>query len=447
MSTAPVIPLRSSSTLLPVVGSDLRVQTIHGEWLDYAPFDHAASTPPLASVVRAVERATATYSSVHRGKGYASQVSSAYYEAAREEVARYVGARDGDHVIFTRNTTDSFTLLARSLPRHTTVIVFASEHHATLLAWPERSTVRLPVPASVRDAELLLSDALASETTPNTLVVLNGASNVTGEYWPVAELAAIARRRGARVAVDAAQLAPHAPLDLESLGADYLAFSGHKIYAPYGAGVLVGRGDWLDEAAPYLAGGGATAEVNVRGVRWQQGPARHEAGSPNVIGAVALAAACATLREYRGTVQSRERELTEQLVEGLREIDGVETYSLFGDDAERAPVVTFTIDGLDSALVATALSAEHAIGVRDGKFCAHILVDHLLEEGGFGDEVPPTAVRVSAGLATTDEHVDRLLSAVAALAATGPRAAYTKVDGAGWQVVDDPRDLSVDLPW
>jgi selenocysteine lyase/cysteine desulfurase len=447
MSTAPVIPLHTSTTVLPVVGRDLRVETVDGRLLDYAPFDHAASAPALASVVRAVEAATATYSSVHRGKGHASRISSAYYEAAREEVARFVGAREGDHVVFTRNTTDSFTLLARALPRNTTVIVFASEHHATLLAWPDRSTVRLPVPASVRDAEVLLADALAQVSTRHTLVVLNGASNVTGEYWPVARLAAIARRRGARVAVDAAQLAPHAALDLDALGADYLAFSGHKVYAPYGAGVLAGRGDWLDEAAPYLAGGGATAEVSPRAVRWQTGPARHEAGSPNVLGAVALAAACAALREHRGLVAAREEELTERLVEGLRAIEGIETYSLFGEDTERAPVVTFTIDGLDSALVSTALSAEHAIGVRDGKFCAHLLVDHLLEEGGSGPEVPATAVRVSAGLGTTDEHVDRLLAALAELAQSGPGAAYRRGDDGGWTVVDDPRDLTVRLPW
>lgn len=447
MSTAPVVPLHSSTTVLPVVGSDLIVETVHGEFLDYAPFDHAASTAPLASVARAVHKATETYSSVHRGQGYASQVTSAYYEAAREEVARFVGAREGDHVIFTRNTTDSFTLLARALPRQTTVIVFASEHHATLLAWPERSTVRLPVPASVRDAEVLLGDALAAVTTRHTLVVLNGASNVTGEYWPVTELAALAHRCGARVAIDAAQLAPHAPLDLDALGADYLAFSGHKIYAPFGAGVLAGRGDWLDAAAPYLAGGGATAEVNPRGVRWQSGPARHEAGSPNVIGAVALAAACATLREHRGLVEARESELTRRLLTGLSDIDGVQTYSIFGEHHDRAPVVTFTIDGLASSLVAAALSAEYAIGVRDGKFCAHLLVDHLLEEGGVGFDVPSTAVRVSAGLATTDEHVSRLLAAVATLAGDGPQASYRQQPDQRWEVIDDPRDLSVALPW
>jgi selenocysteine lyase/cysteine desulfurase len=428
------------------------VPIVTGELLEYAPFDHAASTPALVSVQAAVDTASRTYSSVHRGKGWASQVTSAYYEAAREEVARFVGAREDDLVVFTRNTTDSFSLLARALPAGTTVIVFSSEHHATLLPWQPRTTVRLPVPASTSDARALLADALRrTDTTPGPrLVVLTGASNVTGELWPVADLAALAHAHGARVALDATQFAPHAPVDLETLGADYVALSGHKLYAPYGTGVLAGRRDWLDAAAPYLPGGGATSEVTPRAVRWQTGPARHEGGSPNVLGAVALAAACAALREHRGAVTAHEQRLTERLVSGLRAVSGVQTYSLFGDDADRAPVVTFTVDGLDSGLVAAALSAEHAIGVRDGRFCAHLLVDALLEESDHTDDTgapPATAVRVSAGLATTDEHVDRLLAAVASLAAHGPATAYERVEGHGWQPAGAHAAPPVDLPW
>ncbi len=429
---------------VPAVLAAPTVPTCDGRLVEYANFDHGASTPALASVKAAVDRATQTYSSVHRGQGWVSQVSSHYYEAAREEVARFVGARDGDEVVFTRNTTDSFNLLARALPRRTQVIVFATEHHATLLPWDERRTTRLPVPLTHRDAEALLRDALKRSTTSRTLVVLSGASNVTGEYWPVERLAAVARERGARVALDAAQLVGHRRVDLDTLGVDYVAFSGHKIYAPYGAGVLVGRSDWLDAAAPYLAGGGATAAVGPLSTTWKTGPARHEGGTPNVLGAIAVAAACAAIREHRGAIEAHERRLTERLVDGLRDIVGVETFSIFGDDLDRAPVVTFTLDGVPSSLVSAALSAEHGIGVRDGKFCAHLLVDTLLSDE---DADVTTAVRVSAGLATTDEHVDRLLTAVASLAADGPGTAYEQVEGRGWVPVDDQRDSLVDLPW
>ena len=427
---------------VPAVVAAPRVPTCHGTLVEYATFDHGASTPARASVVAAVDKATATYSSVHRGQGWASQVSSHYYEAAREEVAAFVGARDGDEVVFTRNTTDSFNLLARSVPRRTHVIVFATEHHATLLPWEARNTTRLPVPLTHADAEILLTEALARTRGNRTLVVLNGASNVTGEYWPVERLSAIARRHGARVALDAAQLVGHRRVDLDTLGVDYVAFSGHKIYAPYGAGALVGRADWLDAATPHLAGGGATAAVGALSTTWRTGPARHEGGTPNVLGAVALAAACAAIREHRGALEAHESALTTRLVTGLGAIDGVETLSIFGDGSDRAPVVAFTIDGLESSLVSAALSAEHGIGVRDGKFCAHLLVDNLL-----ADEDADTAVRVSAGLATTDEHVDRLLSAVASLAADGPGVAYDDVDGVGWVPVGDLRESPTDLPW
>ena len=440
-------PAQHAPTALPtVVGADELVPTIHGDLLTYANFDHGASTPALASVAAAVEAATRTYSSVHRGKGWNSRVSSALYEAARDEVARFVGARPGDEVIFTRNTTDSFNLLASALPRDTLVLVFSSEHHATLLPWDARRTVRLPVPVTTADAEALLRAGLA-ETAHHRgprLVVLNGASNVTGEYWPLDRLVPIAKAAGARVAVDAAQLAPHGRVDLTELDVDYVAFSGHKIYAPYGAGVLAGRSDWLDAARPYLAGGGATKEVGQHHTEWQRGPARHEAGSPNTLGAIALAAACSALSEHHQALVAHERTITERLTAGLRAIDGVTTYSVFGDDHDRAPVVTFTVDGLDPSLVSAALSAEYAIGVRDGKFCAHLLVDALLEDAG---ETVSSAIRVSAGLATTEEHVERLLTAVAQLAAEGPGTAYTHVDGHGWEPADDPRDLTIPRLW
>ena len=447
----------AASPLPGVVSAGYTVPTVGRGFVEYANFDHAASTPAFTRVATAVERATRNYSSVHRGQGWASRVTSAQYEAARAEVATFVGARADDVVVFTRNTTDSFNLLARAVPTDAHVVVFSSEHHATLLPWPSRRTHRLPVPGSVRDAEVLLDDALVAIATearesssrrraaPPVLVVLTGASNVTGEFWPVKSLTAIARRRGARVALDAAQLAPHRAIDLADLDVDWLAFSGHKVHAPYGAGVLVGRSDWLDAASPYLAGGGATAEVTDRHTRWASGPARHEAGSPNVLGAIALAAACATIREQRAAIERHEAWLGATLVAGLRAIEGVQTYSIFGEDADRAPVVTFTVDGLDSHLAAAALSAEHGIGVRAGKFCAHILVDTLLEEAG--EDGLDAAIRVSGGIATTAEHVDRLVAAVADLAAHGPRAEYTVVSGQGWVPVEDTRDLSDALPW
>lgn len=451
---------RPAYSLPPVVGAGLTCYTTDGRTVDYANFDHAASTPALESVRDAVEAALLTYSSVHRGNGYASRVTSAHYEAARAEVAAFVGAREGDTVVFTRNTTDSFNLLAHAVPRRAKVFVFEAEHHATLLPWDARRTVRLPVPASLRDAELQLEEALATHRARTRLVVLSGASNVTGELWPVERLAAIARVHGARVALDAAQYAPHLRVDLEELGVDYVAFSGHKIYAPFGAGVLAGRADWLDAAPPYLAGGGATRAVTPAGVEWHTGAARHEGGSPNVIGAVALAAACSAITRSRETIAEHESRLGARLRDGLRAIQGVRTYAMFDDDCAagsgvrepddaqvgRLAVATFTVEGMDASLVSTVLSEEHGIGVRDGKFCAHLLVDSLLEDP-FDDNAPTTAIRASIGLATTVEHVERLLDAVGVLAEQGPQRHYDHVAGLGWVARDGGQELDVAPLW
>ncbi len=432
---------------LPSTTADgLVVPTARGP-RDYANLDHAASTPALTAVAEAVDRTLRTYASVHRGNGFASRVTSRWYDQAREQVARFIGARGDDLVIFTRTTTDSWNLLARALPADTTVVVFASEHHSTLLPWGTRTTgatITLPVPRTVADGLAWLDAALASTTSAHALVVVAGASNVTGEVWPVEDIVTVARRHGARVALDAAQLVPHRAVDLAHSGVDYVAFSGHKLYAPYGAGVLAGRADWLDAADPYLVGGGATARVDPCGVTWATGPARHEGGSPNVVGAVALAAACAIMQDRRDDVARYEHTLAERLRRGLDAIPGVQTHSLFGPGSDRVGVVAFTIDGLDSSLVSTALSVEHGIGVRDGKFCAHPLVDALLTDGS--DATPTTAVRASLGLATRPEHVERLVSAVGELAAYGPKLAYSRGPG-GWEPTHDPRVVDLPRPW
>ena len=445
------VPTRRATAFIhppKTVSEDLGVPTLHRTVVDYANFDHAASTPALESVKVAVDIALRTYSSVHRGNGYASRITSGWYEEARTQVHDFVGAREDDLVIFTRNSTDSLNLLARSLPKDTTTFVFESEHHAALLPWDPARTVRIPVPDSEQDALLRLEAALGSSsrsTTGPRLVVVTGASNVTGELWPVKSIVSIAKRYDARVALDAAQLAPHRKVDIEALGVDYVAFSGHKLYAPFGAGVLAGRADWLNDAPPYLLGGGATAKVTGTETVWTQGAARHEAGSPNVIGAIAIAAACSTLDAHREAVEAHERALTEQLRAGLAAIDGVTTYSIFGAQHDRIGVATFTINGLDSSLVSAVLSAEYGIGVRDGKFCAHLLVEALLDPPHGGDS-PETAVRASVGLANDAEHVTRLLQAVATLADEGPAFEYQRT-AQGWSPRNDPRDLTLPRPW
>ncbi|MEU4830286.1 aminotransferase class V-fold PLP-dependent enzyme [Streptosporangium sp. NPDC023615] len=399
-----------------VLGSDLEVPVRGGRLVRYANLDYAASAPCLEPVGAAVAAALPAYSSVHRGAGYASQLTTARYEQARHTVRAFAGARPDDSVIFTRNTTDATNLLARSLPEGTVAVVFDTEHHASLLPW--KRAVRLPVPAFPGEAVRAADEALDSIEGP-ALLVVTAASNVTGELWPIAALAHIAHRHGARVLVDAAQLVPHRRLNLTALDLDYVVFSGHKLYAPFGTGALIGRSDWLADAEPYLRGGGAVRAVGDDGAEWHDDPeARHEAGTPNVLGAVALAAACDALSATGWTPLIREEErLLARLRAGLASVPGVHELSLWGADHPRVGIVSFVVDGHTAREVAETLSADHGIGVRDGKFCAHPFVRHLLgaKDGGC-DDVTASAVRASIGIGTTEEHVDRLIGALRDLA-------------------------------
>ncbi|MFD4670388.1 aminotransferase class V-fold PLP-dependent enzyme [Lentzea sp. NPDC058450] len=431
----------STTTAVPaVVGADLRVPLVTGERVTYANLDHAASAPCLQEVRDAVDELLPWYASVHRGAGFASQVSTRVYEQARDRIRRFVGARSSDTVVFTRNTTDSLNLLARSVPRNTAVVLFDSEHHAALLPWRGPHVQRIPAPSSSGAAIVALDRALAAAPVGPRLVIVTGASNVTGELWPVAELAKVARRHGARIALDAAQLAPHRPIDVRELDVDYIAFSGHKIYAPFGAGVLVGRADWLQQAQPYLVGGGATSKVTDHGdrlgVAWSAVPERHEAGSPNVVGVHALAAACEILSRHWEQTVAHEQELLARLREGLRTIPGFRELKILSD-ADKVGVVSFTVSGFDAGFLAAALSAEYGIGVRDGAFCAHVIVGRLVKQVGSHEE---RAVRASIGLGTTAEHVDRLVAALRVLVTEGPKWSYTQQDGR-WVPEDDGRTL------
>ncbi|MGE7078814.1 aminotransferase class V-fold PLP-dependent enzyme [Staphylococcus capitis] len=438
VSTVAVDP--SICTPLPVLGRDVTVPLVTGGTITYAALDYAASAPALQRVWDDVAAYAPYYGSVHRGAGHLSQLSTDLFEKARRTVAEFLGCRAEDQVVFTRSTTDSLNLLARVVPAGCRVFVFETEHHAALLPWRDDQVTYLDAPRSPRQAVETLERALAArEPYGPALVCVTGASNVTGEIWPVRELAAAAHAHGARIVLDAAQLAPHHPVSLADLDVDWVAFSGHKLYAPFGSGVLAGRADWLRDAEPYLAGGGASRSVARRAdggveVEWHESAARHEAGSPNVIGAYAVAAACQALTEAGwDALVAREQYLIDRVRAGLAEIPQVRVLSLFGEDAPRVGVLSFVVDGWNSSHFAAALSAEYGIGVRDGLFCAHPLVRTLL---GTAPETPAecgapslNAIRVSFGAGTPDEHVDRFVTAVRQLVTEGAKWTYRTEEG------------------
>jgi selenocysteine lyase/cysteine desulfurase len=428
-----------ASERLRLVGADTEVPLVTGGTTRYVNLDYAASAPALQAVHDAVDELLGWYSSVHRGAGFKSRASTAAYEGARESIRRFVNGRPGDAVVITRNTTDSINLLAGTLPEGTHVVVFAGEHHANLLPWKRIGVRYLPVPETPDEMLDQLRETLAElpQCADPHLVAVTGASNVTGELWPLAEIARAAHELGARLLVDAAQLAPHAPIDMQRDGIDYLALSGHKLYAPYGAGALIGQRDWLSAGDPFLRGGGAVKLVTVDETLWADLPDRQEAGSPNVIGAVALGVACDALAEVgMDRLAAEESELLACARERLGEVPGFEHYRVWPADHPRVGLLTFNLGTIPYDLLATILSAEHGIGIRHGCFCAHPLMMRLLRVDDAeadrliaatragGHERLPGAARMSLGLGSTLADIDALADALMAIAADGPGWTY-----------------------
>ena len=420
----------STAALASLVGDEVRVPCLDGVNCRYLSLDAAASTPAFPAVADRVAEFLPWYSSVHRGAGWKSQLSTVAYEDARAAMLGFAGREDTDDIaIICRNTTEAINHLAYRLrlSPDDVVVTTVVEHHANLLPWARLARRRYVEcdPDGTFDADAA-SSVLAQQPRAR-LLAITGASNVTGWMPPLDAIINEAHAHGVPVLVDAAQLAAHRPMPA---AADFVAWSGHKMYAPFGAGALIGPREAFLDGDPFLAGGGAVDLVDLDEVAWTDPPEREEAGSPNVIGAVALHAAIDEFRRLGWpAIAAHDEALAGRLRQGLGAIDGVR---LLGASATHLPVATFTVEEVPHALVAARLSAEYGIGVRHGCFCAHPYLIRLLGRGdeevaayrrdvGRGDRRRmPGAVRASAGLSATAADIDRLVDAVAAIAAGHP---------------------------
>jgi len=447
-------------------GVDLPVPVYGGATATGINFDNAASTPPLNRVRDMVTTFSDLYSSVHRGTGYKSRLSTEAYEQARELVARFLNVDEKDQVvIFVKGTTDALNRIAAAEARldGRQVLVTEMEHHADLLPWRHRSGHMMVGLSDEGHIDLeAIEQALKTSDGKISLVAICGASNVTGFVSPIHEVAALAHRYGARVSVDAAQLAPHHRIDVRAADdpghLDFVSLSGHKMYAPYGAGVLVAPRDFF-AGAPEVMGGGAISIVTWDDTVWADLPDREEAGSPNVIGAVALGVAIETLLEL-GFDEMLDHEVTlgVRLIDGLSEIPGV---TVLGGvephtSGTRLALASFVVDGLHHGLVAAALSHEWGIAVRHGCFCANPYVFHLLhmsrddvvavegEVTAGRRKALPGAVRASLAPYNTEAEVDRFLEAVRQVARGRIKATYeqaadgTYAPSGGWPRIQTP---------
>lgn len=419
-----------------ITGNDVEVPVLNGTTLRYVNFDNAASTPPLKVVQEAINDFMNYYSSVHRGTGFKSQISTHFYEIARQTVLEFVGADPRDYTcMFGKNTTEAINKLARRFPftaDRDVVITTGMEHHSNDLPWrPQTKTVHVELTGDGHLDEDDFDNKLDQYGERLALVTITGASNVTGYLNPIHRLAEKTHAKGAQIAVDCAQLAAHRKINIGTLEdashLDYIAISAHKIYAPLGSGALIGRRDTFEMGDPDSSGGGTVEIVTLDDVVWAEPPDRDEAGSPNTIGAIALAAALNALESIgMDEIVDHETELTAYCLSQLLNVPGIE---IFGDPdpdsaQERLGVIPLRIKNQSHFLTAAILGHEYGIGVRSGCFCAHPYILHLL---GFSPQESqsvremmmqgnkaemPGLVRASFGLYNTKDEVDDFVAAL-----------------------------------
>lgn len=372
-----------------IAGIDALVPLLDGSERTYVNLDNAASTPALQPVLDKINEFMVWYSSVHRGTGFKSQVATDAYEAAHEITCRFVSADPTTHVaIFGKNSTEALNKLANRFPLQPDDVVLTTlmEHHSNDLPWRKRAHLEHIMPDATGALDEAHLDALLEQYAGRVkLVALTGASNVTGYINPIHRIAEKVHAAGAQILVDVAQLAPHRAVDMRPLDdpghIDYVVLSAHKMYAPFGTGALIGRRDTFLQGDPDMVGGGVVEIVTLDSVTWAGLPDKEEAGSPNVVGAVAMAQAMLCLEQIgMDALAEHEARLTRLMLERLAAIDGVTVYGITDPAraAEKVGVVPFTVEGMSHYKVAAILSAEGGIGVRNGCFCAHPYLLHLL---------------------------------------------------------------------
>ncbi len=382
-------------------------QTINGRPLVY--LDSAASSQRPRAVLRAVEHyETHLHANVHRGVHTLSQWATDAYERSRETVRRFINAASTREIIFVRGTTEAINLVTNSWGRGNLgpgdeVLITHLEHHANIVPW---QMVCAATGARLRAAPLTAAgevdlDAFRKLLSPRTrMVAIAHVSNALGTVLPVREIVRLAHAQGVPVLVDGAQAIPHAEVDVRALDCDFYAFSGHKVYAPTGIGVLYGREALLEAMPPWQGGGEMILSVSIESSTYNELPAKFEAGTPNISGAVGLGAALEFVESLgRPAIAAHEHGLLMLASEGLAALPGVR---LVGTAPGKAAVVSFTMDGIHPHDIGTILDSE-GIAIRTGHHCAMPVMEY------FG--LPATA-RASFGCYSNAQDVERLVQGV-----------------------------------
>lgn len=381
---------------------------VYGRPLVY--LDNAATTQKPLCVLDAMrEEYLNVNANVHRGVHYLSQQATDLHEAAREKVRQFINARKTEEIVFTRGTTEAINLVASSfcgsqMRAGDEVLVSDMEHHSNIVPWQLQAQSRgivvrhLPI---TDDGSLVDNDTIATFLTEKTkLVSITHVSNVLGTVNDVRQIVEMAHSRGIPVLVDAAQSAPHTPLDVQQLGCDFLAFSGHKMYGPTGIGVLYGKEEWLEKLPPYQGGGEMIDKVSWEKTTFERLPFKFEAGTPDYVATHGLATAIDYIQSIGlDAIEAHEQELTRYCMEQLRAIDGMR---IFGEAKHKDAVVSFLVGDIHHLDMGTLLD-RLGIAVRTGHHCAQPLMARLGISG---------TVRASFALYNTKEEVDALVAGI-----------------------------------
>lgn len=380
---------------------------IYGKPLVY--LDNGATTQKPQCVLDRIMRSyTSENSNIHRGVHYLSGVATEAHEAARQHVADFIGANSKDEILFTRGTTESINLVARTLAdqicgKGDEIVVTTMEHHSNIVPWQmacERTGAVLRVAPINERGELILSEfeALLNERTK--IVSVAHVSNVLGTVNPVAKIIRIAHKYGAKVLIDGAQAIAHIPVNVVDLDADFYAFSGHKVYAPNGIGVLYGKREILDAMPPFMGGGEMIETVRFEKTTYNKLPYKYEAGTPDYVGSCALATALDYISAIgMKNIADYEHELLAYATEKIKEIEGVR---IIGEAKEKSGVLSFVVEGVHPYDIGMMLD-KLGIAIRTGHHCAEPLVDW------YG--IPGTA-RASFAFYNTKAEIDYFISSL-----------------------------------
>ncbi|HEY0658846.1 MAG TPA: cysteine desulfurase [Pyrinomonadaceae bacterium] len=382
-------------------------QTVNGKPLRY--LDNAASSQvPNLVIERGSKYLQEEHSNIHRGVHYLSQHATTAYEAAREKVKRFINAKEAKECIFVRGCTEGVNLVASSYGRKFVnegdeIIISAMEHHANIIPWQmlaEEKGAKLRVIPMNERGELIIEEYenLLNERTK--IVAVSHVSNSLGTINPIKEMIATAHKFGVPVFVDGAQSVPHFPVDVQDLDADFFTFSGHKMFAPTGSGVVYGKREWWEKMPPYQTGGGMIRTVSFEKTTFAPIPEKFEAGTPAIAANIGLGAAIDYLNSIDFAAAARyEHELLEYATEKLSNIEGVR---IIGTAREKASVLSFTIENVHPHDIGTILD-QSGIAIRAGHHCAQPVMQFF--------DVPATA-RASFAFYNTREEVDVLADAV-----------------------------------